>query len=125
MHGEVDGWDCKMWIRTHFYDVRLDIGARLFSAFMIGCTYKFERTLALSFIYSRSIFISISISIFIFISISLSILYLYFILYKYLSGALNFSRLIDLIFLAEILRSGIYLSFFTFSLSFLSLLNFR
>ena len=53
MRGEVDGWDYKMWIRIHFFNSRLDIGARLFSAFMIGCIYKFERTLALSFIYSR------------------------------------------------------------------------
>ena len=42
-----------MWTRNHFFDVRLGIGARLFSASMIGCTYKSERTLEDSFIYVR------------------------------------------------------------------------
>ena len=42
-----------MWTRNHFLDVRLGIDARINPAFMIGCTYKSERTLALSFIYSR------------------------------------------------------------------------
>ena len=38
---------------TDFFDVRLGIGARINPAFMIGCTYKSEKTLAYSFVYSR------------------------------------------------------------------------
>ena len=38
---------------TDFFDVRLGIGARINCEFMIGCTYRSEKTLEDSFIYVR------------------------------------------------------------------------
>ena len=55
MRGEVHGWNCRIWAKNHFFNIRLGIGARIKRAFMISCIYKSERTLALSFIYSRSL----------------------------------------------------------------------
>ena len=53
MRGEVDGYNCRMWVRNYFFDVRLVSDARINCDLIIGCTYKSERTLAYDIIYVR------------------------------------------------------------------------